>query len=408
MDMDEPANHINQFNHTTDKTVSVSLPDLPTEIKYEFIPSFSLNLCGLFAQTSADAEKTTAFLRLLPSAVDAEPESYQQEDVTKLASISILKRHPELLFQKGMVTDHAGRKIRASPYQLFLGTGDVWAIKQVHDIIIPMLPEGATLAKIQYRQQFPNSPWPPASYMNENLLYDNRNIAQIARVIELLRLIVTRITADPCTNGQATLPETLQAVASLRQLFTPREDEVIKSGLHFPFAIMQEIYKVYKDQFDNWKRNGRLAFYSREVIGAAEAALSAVDGQCCKNGIGVYDLLKGPNRNDGLFCRHPKGIPQELAPVRDKLGGVMFVEPFDGHACVMAFELGFYRWYNKTGHAYLFSNNFRVSSGGKYAILWFEHHMNNKSNEFQAIFSGKTKITQQNVSREQTQQRQRP
>src|SRR5438445_13244173 len=78
------------------------LPCLPDEIRYQYIPSFSLKLCGMFAQTSVDAELATAFLRLLPNAVDAEPESYKQEDETKLAALAILKRHRELLFRKGI------------------------------------------------------------------------------------------------------------------------------------------------------------------------------------------------------------------------------------------------------------------------------------------------------------------
>ncbi len=89
---------------------------------YPFTP---IDMLGMFARTCYKAEAETAFTRLLPAVVGAEPMSYQQEDETSLAAIAILKRHPDLLFVKEMVVDHFGRKIFASPYQLLHGAGDV-------------------------------------------------------------------------------------------------------------------------------------------------------------------------------------------------------------------------------------------------------------------------------------------
>lgn len=337
------------------ETVSVPLPILGGVVDDPNINfDISLKFCGLFAQTSVYNEKATAFARLLTSAVDAEPESYQQENTSSLAAIAILKKHPELLFKKGIVTDHFGRNIWGSTYQLFLGTGDTWALKQVHDIILPMIQNGDAQAIIHFQRQFPNCPLPYKRDLPEETLYDERNRKQVAEIIEQLNLIAASINDDPCTNGRATLPATTQAVVALRQIFAPKEDEVIRSGLHFPFAIMKEIYRVYKNRFDHWQRSDRLAFYSREVIGAAEAALSAVDSQCCKNGIGIFDLVKGPDRTDSLFCRHPRRILQELTPK------------------------------NVTG---------------KYAVLWFEHHMNTRNNQLWEILCGHTKAAQPRQNR---------
>jgi len=221
-------------------------------------PHLSLKEYGLFAQTSVYAEEATAFLLLLSSSVDAEPESYKQEDPTKLAAIAILKRHPELLFRKGIVTDHFGRKAWASPYQLFWGTGDVWALKQVHEEILPNIEDGDAQAEVQFKSQFPDCQWPLDPNMGEEALYDDRNRAQIAQVIAQLKTIVGKITADPCTNGLATLDETTKAVEELCQIFAPNEKEVIRTGLHFPQGIMREIYKVYNAQ--NWDR-AQYAFF---------------------------------------------------------------------------------------------------------------------------------------------------
>ena len=116
----------------------------------------SIMALGRLASTCQKTEADTAFLRLMTAAVEAEPMSYRQEDETSLAAIAILKRHPDLLFVKGMVIDHVGRKIFTSPYQLFHGAGDVWALKQVHEEIIPHIDGGEAKAEVQFHEQFPN------------------------------------------------------------------------------------------------------------------------------------------------------------------------------------------------------------------------------------------------------------
>ena len=321
---------------------------LPLETREEILSYCSLLDLSVFARVSHQAEEASAFVRLLPGVVAAAPESYQQVDETRLAAIAILKKYPELLFREAIVTDHFGRKIKASPYQLFLGAGDVWALKQVHEAIIPNIENGEAHAQAQFQAQFPNCQWPPAPDMSEAALYDDRNKEQIEQVIAQLKKIVEKITADPCTHGRATLDETRQAVAELRRIFTPKEREIIETGLHFPLGIMHEIGKVYDAQWEPWSVD-QLSFYSREVIGSAEAALTAVDGQCCKNGLANLNMDKGPDRRDGLFCRHPKGTPQSLSPLVGKLGQTMFVDPYDGNSCFVSATPGAFDWYNKNG-----------------------------------------------------------
>ena len=308
----------------------------------------SKDLC-LFAQTSQKAELETVFLRLLDAAISAEPESYKQPDETKLAAMAILKRHPELLFQKRTVIDHFGRKIKASPYRLFLGAGDTWALKQIHEEIIPNIKNGAAIAEAQFKAQFPHCPLPfDPKTMGEEVFYDERNKEQIKQIEAQLKIIVAKITADPCTNGEATMQATKDAIEELRQIFAPKKNEIIKTGLHFPLGIMQAIYKVYDAQFNPWS-GAQLSLFSREVIGPAEAASTAVDGQCYKTGLSNMDMNKGPDRRDGLFCRHPKGIPPELAPINDKLGQTMFVDPYDAKSCFKSSNVGRFDWYNKNG-----------------------------------------------------------
>jgi hypothetical protein len=342
----------------------VSLPvfdldGLPEDIKQEKLyPLLPPQVLGWLAQRSPQYETGTAFLRLLLSTVDAEPESYKQADETKLAAIAILKRHPELLFKTRQVTDHFGRKIKASPYRLFLGTGDIWALKQVHEEIIAKMEDQEARAqaeaqtKTEFQTQFPDysGPWPLDPNMPEEVLYDKRNKEQIEQVIAQLKTIVEKITVgnDPCTRGQATKDETTKAVADLCKIFASKAGEVIKTGLHFPLGILKEIGKVYDTQFNLWS-DYQVAFFPRGVIGGAVAALSAVDGQCVKGGLVTLNMEKGPDRRDGLFCRHPKGIPQDLAPLVGKLGRTMFVDPYDGYAGFISSKPGHVDWYNKNG-----------------------------------------------------------
>lgn len=342
-------------NDHDNKKASSPLDDLAQDTKNEIYSKFlSPQDLGLFAPTSTKAEKETAFLRLLHTAVYAEPESYKQEDETKLAAIAILKRHPELLFKEGTVTDHLGRKIMASPYRLFLGAGDIWALKQVHREIIAKIEDqearasAEAQAQVEFQTQFPDysGPWPLHPNMPEEVLYDERNKEQIAQVIAKLKIIVEKITADPCTEAQATKDETTKAVADLCKIFAPKEGEIIKAGLHFPLGILKEIGKVYDAQFNPWTIQ-QLAFFSREVIGGVLAGLTAVDGQCVKNGLAYLNMEKGPDRRDGLFCRHPKGIPEDKAPLVGKLGRTMFVDPYDGYSCFVSSTLGYFDWYNK-------------------------------------------------------------
>jgi hypothetical protein len=353
--------------NTSDNNEETSLSFLPEAVRQvELYPRSPLRVLGLLASTSQQYEVETAFLRLLSSTVDAEPESYKQADQTKLAAIAILKRHPELLFKEGMVTDHFGRKIKASPYRLFLGAGDIWGLKQVHEEIIAKLEDQEARAeayaqtKAEFQTQFPDykGPWPLDPNMPEEALYDERNKAQIKLVKVQLEIVVEKITADPCTNGQATKDETTKAVSDLCKIFVP--EEVIKTGLHFPLGIMKEINREYDnhfgpyDHFSPWRAT-QLAFFSREAIGGGEAALSTVYGQCVKTGLPNLNMKKGPDRRDGLFCRRPKGIPEDKAPLVGKLGPTMFVDPSDGYSCFVSATPGRFDWYHKKGCAYFAS-----------------------------------------------------
>jgi hypothetical protein len=322
------------------------LSDLQKETRQEEIyPRFPLSVLGLLAQTATQYDAETTFLRLLPAAIHAAPAFLDaKEDATALASIALLKKHPELLFIKKKVTDHYGREIWASPYQIFLGAGDIWALKQVHEEIIPKIENGEAQAKAQFKEQFPNYDKKLEDGMDEEArFYDDRNKQQIEKIVKQLTTVKQLIDVDPFNNNEP-LDATKQAIETLCKLFQPAPAEVIRSGLHFPLAIIKKIYETYDALQGDW------SFFSLAVIKPALDALSTVDGQCCQHGLINLDMEKGPNRRCHSSYQHPLGQPLSLTLVNDKDGrGHGLVDPYDGNVLFVSSTPGYLNYFNKNG-----------------------------------------------------------
>ena len=323
------------------------LSKLPKDIREEIYTHSPLSAVGLLAQTSKQYKAETAFLRLLLAAIHAAPGD-AKKDTRALASIAILKKHPELLFEKKknkMITDHAGRKIFASAYQIFLGAGDVWALRQIRKDILPLIKDEKEQAKMvtQFKEQFPYCLWPLPENLSEEMLYDDRNRRQIGEIKKQLATVKVLIDVDPFINGKP-LEMTQQAVEVLCKLFQPTPGEVIKSGLHFPIAIMEEIYKTYNALKGHW------SFFSLNVIKSALDASSAVDGQCYQYGLSNLDMEKGPSRRCDSSYKHPLGQPLNLKFVNDKTERrARLVDPYDGYVRFDSSSRDDFDWYNKNG-----------------------------------------------------------
>ncbi len=343
--------------------------DVRTALIYPFTP---MDMLGMFSRTCRKAEAETALPRLLHCAAFALPESWQQKDKTKLAAIAMLKTHPDLLFKKDFTRLPSGQLIYGSPYQIFLGSGDIWARQTIHEEIIPHIDSGEAKALEQYIEQFPNPSCVLASFtqeelialkglmekagslsqdgevqvsddlqakvlsMNDNedaytkvlfkkqefvvihqllsenkredlctklceaeMLYDDRNQAQIAQVIEDLKEIVAAISVDPCTNGKATQQRTIDAIRTLREHLAPQKG-AIRTGLYSTPEIMKIIHDVYNQNFAPWSGD-QLILYSFVVIGGAERSASAVDAQCYKKGLSSFDIKTPPDRTLSYF-----------------------------------------------------------------------------------------------------------
>lgn len=310
--------------------------DMPKDVRtYLIYPFTPIDMLGLFARTCKKAEAETALPRLLHCAAFALPESRNQADKTKLAAIAILKRHPELLFQKGYTRDPAGHLIYGSVYQVFLGAGDIWALKTIHEQIIPLIEGGAAKALEQYLQQFPNPTIHAFARLRakdytllqsleikteelqskiqsilckEEMQHDDINKALIAQVTEDLNEIAAAISADHCTNGKPLKTSTINAIRKLHEHLAPK-NVAIQTGLYSPPEILKIIHDIYHQHFPGWSGNQANA-YSVEVIGGAERVASAVDAQCYKKGLSTFDIQTSPDRTLSYFSR--SGVPSNL------------------------------------------------------------------------------------------------
>lgn len=274
---------------------------------------------GLFALTSKtalnDVRKNASSIlhaRALHHAAFAEPVSSRVPEVTRLAVFNILKLHPELLFEEGYVKDPAGHQIYGSVYKIFLGADDIWALWILHKEIIPRITNGEAIAKAQYEQQFPRHA--------EGIIYDKRNDTQIANIKESLIEIVAVISDDECTEGKTTEPTTIAALNRLREHLSPKEGELIKSGLHSPRELLKMMYETYHANFKLWTIDQR-RLYSSTVIGSGETVAAAVDAQRYKKGLsGSCDIGFLPDRTQSYYPPSG-GVPENL-------GKVSFIDVF--------------------------------------------------------------------------------
>jgi hypothetical protein len=290
------------------------LLDLPPEISHLIYTHLPMKEMGFFASTGKKAESESIRARLLKTAAFALPESYKQDDKTKLAAIALLRKYPDLLFKKDYVKDPAGHWIFGSAYQVFLGANDIWALKTIYQEILPNIKDGLVTAQEQFNEQFPN-------HAATGSLYDARNIALIAQIKENLAEIVAAFREDPCTDSKATQSRTIHAIKRLRAHLAPKEDEVIRTGLHSPPEIIRMIYAICYRNMTLWSSE-KLGLYTREVIGSAERVATAIEAQCYKKGLLRFNEENyRPDRTTSYFT---------LSGAPDGLGDDFFIEAYQG------------------------------------------------------------------------------
>ncbi len=302
----------------------------------EIYRHLSLNDLCLFALTSKsalnDVRKNNSLLQLtLHLAAFAAPVSYDQKVKSRLAVMRYLKLSPELLFQTGITKDPAGREVGGSIYKIFLGAGDAWARKKVHEEIIPLIPNGEAIAKQQYNEQFPRHADQRLS--KEEKLYDDRNIAQIALIEADLKEIVAALKEDSCTGYKPTKQKTKDALKKLHTHLAPNEKEVIRSGLYSPPKIMEMLLQVYEDHYDLFSVE-QLRVYSLLVVGKAQKTATAVDAQCYKKGkIKTVENYE-PDRTSTYFTSTgaPEALGEEFFIDIEHGAWLSFLRKFDVHA----------------------------------------------------------------------------
>lgn len=333
-----------------------------TAIIYPFTP---MDMLSMFSRTCRTAEIETALPRLLHCAAFAMPESWQQEVKTKLAAIAMLKTHPDLLFQKGFTRLPSGQLVYGSPYQIFLGSGDIWARKTIHEEIIPQIDGGEAQALEQYIEQFPNPGCALASFSQEDLialknlmeqdklqvsddlrakvLSMNENEDAYTQVLfekqELIAIyqslsenkredLCAKLCEAEILHDDRNKAQIAQIIEDLKEIVAAISEDPCTNGKatqertvnairalrdHLApqkGAIRTGLYsppEMMKIIHDVYNQNfdpwsgAQLSLYSFEVIGGAECAASAVDAQCYKKGLSSFDVKTPPDRTLSYF-----------------------------------------------------------------------------------------------------------
>ncbi len=276
---------------------------------YRRLPLKALSLFALTCKSALDDIRKNFPLHqmMLHLAAFAAPDSPDQKVKSRLAVMRLLKLYPDLLFAKGFAKDPAGHNVGDSIYKIFLGAGDVWAQKQVREKIIPLIPNGEAIAEVQHKEQFPHHD--VEGLTEEEKLYDDRNIAQIAQAQADLDEIAAAFTEDPCTGNNPTKQRTIDAFNKLYEHLAPKEGDVITTGLHSPPKIMEIIHKFYFDHYRTWTEEQQRV-YSLFAIGKTQKTSTAVDAQCHKKGLVKIGDNFEPDRTVSYFTS--SGVPEGL------------------------------------------------------------------------------------------------
>ncbi len=369
IEMDEISQQDSQDN-------MIDYSDAPTQtlensLVYSTTPS--LGLMNMFALSSKEKSAAIAELALraeiahhILHATPALPDSTKVEDTFKLKAVSLLAENPRLLFTESITEiSPTGAICQGSPLQLALGAGDVWLVKALREQVFPHYHEGAEQAQVlfdqQFKEQFPHyedhlftlealqaeatdllfSDEEKTFFALEAPYYDERNIQQIIAVKRALMAVVNAITADNCDNAMPN-PKTQSCIDGLKAALTPNNDEIIKTGLHFPLFMLMMVADVYRaqhvastlNQEGAWykpiKCAAKWSVYSRLVLGLVQKHLTAVDGQSLKNGldksiIGSLNGAKRPDRQDGLYIEGAKGQLARAPAIASDLGDTAFM-----------------------------------------------------------------------------------
>lgn len=271
---------------------------------------------GTQSQVKSNVEPELPLARLLHEAMFALPVSYKQKKKSQLAALATLQNNPELLFEKGYVKTPAGQLVYGSPYQVFLGAGDIWAINQIHEIILPLIKDGEEIAKQQYQEQFPRH------QEDEHPLFDERNLEQIKQFKEALNRVIGSLSGNSYANRGIPNTKFRQAVIDLLEILAPKDGEVIKTGLHSPPEILRITHAEYDKQWNKWDPN-ELRTYSKLVIGGVVRYVSAVDAQHYKKGIFMFfNAKRKPDRT--------KSYINENGCISSKIGRETYIHVYYG------------------------------------------------------------------------------
>lgn len=178
---------------------------------------------------------------------------------------AFLQKNPRLLLEKIKVTDHAGRKIYGTAYQIALGAKDVSpSPEQYHEMaemiadFFDKIPNGDIEKEKQYSEQFPED-------------FEEQEFERKIKDQEAVRVVFQKIA------HATSIAAAEDAVEDFQRYILESLEPVITSGYHFNEDLFHEATMQYEltftDRFNNNKFAKSLA--SNKVLGFIQRFFTA-------------------------------------------------------------------------------------------------------------------------------------
>jgi len=206
----------------------------------------------------------------------------------------MLEANPQLLLERGLVTDYSGRQIEGTAFALALGAEDI----EMCEMITPYFnrltdQDGETERLKQYQAQFPEQ----EEKKEEKDEVKREDTPDIVMLKQLMQTISISNTDEECEP----------ALAAFREFLKPKG--VIKTGKHFNANLLLKAFQLYDENymdFGHWNsRKNNLCW--RKVVGYIQRFLPACYAQAfCQ---GLYGLVeRGDKLKRSLNFLYDPGI----------------------------------------------------------------------------------------------------
>lgn len=294
------------------KVESNNTPYIPNDV-LNHIGSFITNTKSkaAFAQTSKyfnrlfqpDLDKT-----ILEYAIDSKP---REKEI-----LGMLEINPGLITKYGEITDKSNRRIGGTIYRILIATHNpLW--KKI-ETYFKKIQDGEKERKKQVNEQFPSGYDP-----NARKKYDIHGLISV--IIDDLSIRFYKNTLQFQMNKATELE-----LQNFITYYTPKENEIITTGLHFDPFIYIDILEAYAKRVKDFKNLEQRALYGCLVEGGIQTLFTTYFAKLTCKGI-RYAIENLETLDDSKLNTGLKDGSDFFSP---RLGVTHFVYSYDSYADV--------------------------------------------------------------------------